>query len=102
MSMFNGTTSSADLGALPTLWTIAGPLYMLGGLLFGIAVYRAGVLPRWAGVLLAVGTVIAPVAALLPLAAQPKIAVPTGLALIWLGYGLWSNPATEIPAQKRS
>ena len=39
---------------------------MLGGLLFGIATFRAGILPRWAAGLLAVGTVLAPVAALLP------------------------------------
>ncbi len=64
---------------------------MLGGLLFGIATFRAGILPRWAGVLLALGTVLAPVAGLLPYASQPKIAVPVGLALAWLGYALWSE-----------
>ena len=31
---------------------------MAGGLLFGIALFRAGVLARWAAVLLAVGTVV--------------------------------------------
>ena len=41
-------------------------MYMVGGLLFGIATFRAGILPRWAGVLLAIGTVLAPVAGLLP------------------------------------
>ena len=57
---------SVDLGGLPTVWTLTAPIYMLGGLLFGIATFRAGILPRWAGVLLAVGTALAPVAALLP------------------------------------
>jgi hypothetical protein len=28
---------------------------MLGGVLFGIATFRAGILPRWAGGLLAIG-----------------------------------------------
>ena len=91
MGMFIGPASKFDLGALPTLWTLTGPIYILGGLLFGIATFRAGILPRWAGVLLAVGTVLAPVAALLPNASQPKIAVPVGLALAWLGYALWSE-----------
>ena len=68
-----------------------GLLYMLGGLLFGIATFRAGILPRWAAGLLAVGTALAPVAALLPHEHEPKVAVPVGLALAWLGYALWSE-----------
>ena len=91
LGMFNGTASEVDLGALPTLWLLTGPIYILGGLLFGIATFRARILPRWAGVLLAVGTVIGPLAALVPLDLQPKVAVPVGIALIWLGYSLWSE-----------
>ena len=72
-----------------------GPVYILGGLLFGIATFRAGILPRWAGALLAVWTVLAPIAALLPNASQPKIAIPMGVALAWLGYALWSEKRAE-------
>ena len=64
--MFTGSASETNLGVLPTLWTLTGPLYIFGGLLFGIATFRAGILPRWAGVLLAVGCVLGPVAALFP------------------------------------
>ena len=91
LGMFNGTPSAINLGALSTVWTITGPLYILGGILFGIATFRARILPRWAGVLLAAGTAMGPLAALLPLDLQPKIAVPAGLALAWLGYSLWSE-----------
>ena len=35
---------------------------------------------------------LSPVAALLPNASQPKIAIPVGVALAWLGYALWSEP----------
>ena len=91
LGMFNGTAGEINLGTLPTVWTITGPLYILGGILFGIATFRAGILPRWAGVLLAVGTAIGPLAALLPLDYQPKVAVPVGIALLWLGYSLWSE-----------
>jgi len=49
MGMFNGPAGRFDLGALPTVWTLTGFIYILGGLLFGIATFRAGVLPRWAG-----------------------------------------------------
>jgi hypothetical protein len=88
MGMFNGHPSPVNLGALPALWTLTAPLYIGGGLLFGIATFRAGILPRGAAVLLAIGTVLAPVASQLSLTWQPKIAIPTGLALAWLGYAL--------------
>lgn len=96
LGMFNGSASELNFGILPTLWTLTAPLYMLGGLLFGIATFRAGILPRWASVLLAVGTLMAPVAAMLPLEAQPKVAVPVGLALVWLGYALWSERREKV------
>jgi hypothetical protein len=95
MGMLTGSASELHLGVLSTLWTLTAPLYMLGGLLFGIATFRAGILPRWAGVLLAIGTLLAPVAALLPNASQPKIAIPVGLALGWMGYALWSEQAAQ-------
>jgi hypothetical protein len=94
MGMFNGNPSPVDLGVLPTIWTLTGPVYILGGLLFGIATYRARILPRAAAVLLVLGTVLAPVAKLLSLSAQPKIAIPMGLALAWLGYALMTERRT--------
>lgn len=91
LGMFAGSASETDLGALPTLWTISGPLYMLGGLLFGIATFRAAILSRWAAGILAAGTSLAPVAALLPSDREGLVAVPVGLALAWLGYALLSE-----------
>jgi hypothetical protein len=91
MDMLTGGTNNVDLGALPTIWLLTLPAYLFGGLLFGIATFRARILSRWAGALLAVGTLLAPAAALLPNAAQPKIAIPTGIALAWLGWSLWSE-----------
>jgi hypothetical protein len=103
MGMFNGTASTVDLGVLPTLWTLSAPLYILGGLSFGIATFRARILPRGAAVLLAAGTALAPVAVLLPLAAQPKMAIPVGLALVWLGSALLTEqrtPAAQAAARE--
>jgi hypothetical protein len=103
MKMFNGGTSSINMGVLPTLWTLSGPLYILGGLLFGIATFRARILPRGAGVLLALGTALAPVAKPLSLAAMPKIAIPVGLALAWMGYALMTErqtPAAQLNDQE--
>jgi hypothetical protein len=95
MGMFTGPTGNFDLGVLPTIWTLTAPVYILGGLLFGVATFRSAILPRWAGALLAVGTVLAPVAGLLPNASQPKTAIPVGVALAWLGYALWSERRTQ-------
>lgn len=104
MGMFNGPAGTFNLGVLPTVWTLTGPIYIFGGLLFGIATFRAGVLPRWAGALLAISTLLAPVAAFLPNASQPKIAIPMGIALGWLGYALWTGQRTQSlsPASRES
>jgi len=91
MGMFSGIPSQIDLGVLPTLWNISGPMFILGPLLFGIATFRARVLPRWAGVLLALNVVWVPIGAIVPPEYQPKIMIPIGLALAWLGYALFSE-----------
>ena len=87
-----GRASEVNLGALPAIFSLGvGIPYMLGGLLFGIATLRAGILPRWPAGLLAVAAVLTPAAALLPHAIQRLAAIPVGLALAWLGYALWSE-----------
>jgi hypothetical protein len=91
MGMFSSVPTPVDLGALPTLWLIQTPLYILGPLLFGIATFRARVLPRWAGALLVLGTVLIPVGAVIPPAMQPKIMIPAALAMAWMGYALFSE-----------
>jgi hypothetical protein len=90
LGIFTGS-AEMNFGVLAALWGLSDALFALGGLVFGIATFRARILPRWAGGLLVVGTALAPVAALLPLEHQPKVALPVGLALAWLGYALWSE-----------
>ena len=65
---------------------------MVGGLLFGIALLRSGVLARWAAALLALGTVGTAALAVLPESFNRPFAVPVGIALIGLGVSLWRNP----------
>lgn len=91
LGMFSGVESAVDLGLLPTLWALAGPLFIVGPLLFGIATVRAGILPRWAGGLLAVAALLIPAASLLPAEHEPKVMIPVGLALAWLGYALFAE-----------
>ncbi|HEU5327048.1 MAG: hypothetical protein ACTHNK_10030 [Thermomicrobiales bacterium] len=84
-----GHTGGFALGALPALYSVMGVLYMLGGLVFGLATFRAGVLPRWPAGLLAVVSAVTPAAALLPHHLQRLVGMPVGLALAWLGFALW-------------
>jgi hypothetical protein len=98
LGISHGRASAVDLGALPALYALVGLLYLLGGLLLGVATFRAGILPRRAAGLLAVTATLTPAAALLPHHIQRLAAVPMGVALAWLGYALWSErraPASE-------
>ncbi len=91
LGMFSGSASEVDLGILPIIWMVSGPVFILGPMLFGIATFRAGVLPRWAGGLLVIGSVLIPVAALVPPVHESLVMVPHGVALAWLGYALFSE-----------
>ncbi len=77
---------------------------LVGMVLFGIATARAGVFPRWAGVLLALGLPLTLAIDLLTGAFESEEEVfPLGAiigfpifaaGLIWLGYALWSEKAS--------
>jgi hypothetical protein len=95
-----GQATAGDIGAMQTLFALVGVLYMAGGLLFGIALFRAGVLARWAAALLAVGTVATAALKFLPESFDRPFAVPTGIALIGLGVSLWRTQPTSTPATK--
>lgn len=84
-----GGAPHGDIGALQTLFDLTGAGYLLGGLVFGIALFRTGVLARWAAALLAVSTVGTAALAVLPEAFDRPFAVPEGIALIGLGVSLW-------------
>ena len=90
-----------DIGPLMTVFALMGVGYAAGGLLFGIATFRAGILSRTAALLLAVGNVSTLALAVLPDSFNRPLAVPTGLALIGLGVSLWRDQrqqASTTPA----
>ena len=97
LGIASGNPGAMNIAPLPAIYSFGiGIPYMLGGLLFGIATLRAGILPRWPAGLLAVAAVLTPAAALLPHAIQRLAAIPVGLALAWLGYALWSERRAPI------
>jgi hypothetical protein len=69
------------------------PLMPIFVILLGIAVLRAGVLPRWAAVFLVVGSL-----AMFRFNyqnAQALLAIPNGIAWVAVGYVLWSGGTTR-------
>jgi hypothetical protein len=84
-----GGTPNGDIGGLQTLFNLAGAGYLLGGLIFGIALFRTRILARWAAALLAVSTLGTAALAVLPESFNRPFAVPEAIALIGLGISLW-------------
>jgi hypothetical protein len=81
---------------------MAAVLFMIGYILFGVAMIRTATLPRWSGVLVAMG---APahllgfgIAQLVSTAAWPIAILGSaslGAGLAWAGYRLWHMPAAS-------
>jgi hypothetical protein len=90
----NGT-AQGDIGLLGAVLKLQGIAYLAGGLIFGIALFRARVLARWAAVLLAVSGLASAALAILPDAFYRLLAFPNAIAMIALGYSLWRTARTD-------
>ncbi len=82
---------------------LIGPLgFALGLIVLGIATFRAGVLPRWAGLLLSVGAVLSFLGGdsgiFLIAGLVGVLAVSLGLA--WMGWALWSGKGEMVVPPK--
>ena len=99
LAVVTGGTATGDIGVLQTALQVQNGAFLAGGLVFGIALYRAGVLARWACALLAVGGVVTVVISVLPDGFYRLLAFPNGIALTALGYSLWSTARRDTTAQ---
>jgi hypothetical protein len=90
-----GGTASGDIGLLGSVLQVQGIAYLAGGLVFGIALFRARVLARWAAVLLAVGGLVSALLTVMPDAFYRFLAFPNGIAMVALGYSLWRTARTD-------
>jgi hypothetical protein len=99
IAIANNRPTTGDIGWMngAIMFTALG--YIGGGVLFAIALFRANVVARWASALLAVGTLAAIGAGIVP-QYERLFAIPTGLALVGLGYSLWrlQRSSGELPA----
>jgi hypothetical protein len=102
LNVATGGSATGDIGLLATAFQLQGVGYLAGSLLFGIALYRARVLSRWASALLAVSGVASLALAVMPDAFYRLLAFPNGIAMIALGYSLWRMTRTSTPTVVRS
>ena len=92
LQLANGVGSPTNLGSLTTIYSLASILFVLGSLLFGIAMFRARILPRGAAALFAIsGPLAGTMFTLLPYQLVQLTSIPIGGAMIWLGYALFSE-----------
>ncbi|MFQ4147634.1 hypothetical protein AAGW05_02885 [Arthrobacter sp. LAPM80] len=89
LAVATGAKAAGDIGMLAGLVTFSGISYLTGGLIFGIAVFRAKVLSRWAAALLSLGALATAAIPLLPFINERLFALPLGVAMIGLGVSLW-------------
>jgi hypothetical protein len=97
LATFVGDPVKGEVGGLGLANGIAGATYLLGGLVFGIAMYRAGIVARWAALLLSVGALASLLAGVLPDSMFRTATFPTAIAMIGLGYSLWREKHIVIP-----
>jgi hypothetical protein len=104
LGIFTGTAGGTSFGTLGTIWTLMGPLYILGPLLFGIATVRARILSRWPAGVFGLGSVSSLSFALLPHDLESLATLPVGIGLAWLGYALLSERrgTASIPVAARA
>src|SRR5205807_4063642 len=89
----NNGTAIGDIGLMQTVIYVTGIAYLAGGFIFGIALFRANALARWASALLAIGTLATIAISIMP-QYERLFAIPTGVALVGLGYSLWCQQRT--------
>lgn len=99
IAVATGGTPTGDIGTYAVVAKVQDFAYLIGGLIFGVALFRARVLWRWASLLLAVGGVLTVVLSLLPDAFYRLLAFPNGIAMIGLGVCLWLVRRTRLAGE---
>jgi hypothetical protein len=87
--------AQGDIGLLQTVLQVQGIAYIGGGVIFGIALFRARVLARWAAALLAIGGLVTVALSVMPDAFYRFLAFPNGMAMVALGYSLWRSARAD-------
>lgn len=92
---FEGPMFQAPSYAFVHFWM--GPVTTVGVLVFGIAIYRARVFPRWSAVLFIIGMILTQGMLFPPLILRLIGALPAALALSAMGYWQSKGAVDESP-----
>ena len=91
-ALITGTPNYHALTKVFGAWmTVHGLIMLIGGLSFGLAVVRAGVLPRWTGICLMAGVVFVVAASGLPNVARAVAEAVPATAFAGMGFALLSR-----------
>jgi hypothetical protein len=93
LAVATSDTPTGDVSGFQTLSMVL-LTYIAGGVIFGIALFRANILARWAAALMSIGAIATIATFQLPELTQRLFAVPAGVALIGLGWSLWREQRT--------
>jgi hypothetical protein len=96
---------NSDLYSAPAVAVglTGGLLYSAGAVLLGVALWRAGTLPRWAGPLYAVAVPLISIVGLVVGVAQPVGAVLLIVSGAWIASRVWARPVrAHADSQARS
>jgi len=82
-----------------TVYSIGIVLTLVGSIVFGIATLRGGLFSKWPGIILIVSAVLFfPLSRVqLPMIVWNAMNVVSCVALIGLGWGVWSRPTESTP-----
>ena len=112
LGLSSGAGGPMNLGAFTTVYSLLSLLYLFGSSPIWHRNVPRRILPRWAAALLAIsGPLAGTMFTLLPHQLNRLTSIPMGIAMVWLGYALFSereskssmNPCLirELPSQNR-
>ena len=99
MAELNDAIYGTPLGVTALL---AVACYAAGAILFGLAVWRSGAMPRWAGASYALAGPLISIVGLVVGEAQTPGAILWTIGSGWIAWSVWRRPATGAPAAERS
>jgi hypothetical protein len=74
----------------------SGLIFLVGEILFGISVIRAGLFPKIATALFMIGFVPVPLVEVFPFEVVAVGSVMAGIGIIWWGLSLWSQQGRGV------